>query len=66
MTAQTYYAHVIKFEKGEGNGDREGTYGRVVVQRDERVHLEAVQEDLDHHETRRFELGMGRLRSPLL
>jgi hypothetical protein len=35
-----------------------GADGGVVVQRDEGVHLEAVQEKLDHDETRRLELKM--------
>lgn len=42
----------------EGNNEQvdQRTDWRVVVQRDKRVHLEAVQENLDHHQTGRLEL----------
>ena len=46
---------------GEGDDEEvdEGADGGVVVQGDERVHLESVQQDLDHDEAGGFELRAG-------
>jgi hypothetical protein len=44
------------FRKGQDGEIDEGADGRVVVERDEGIHLETVQEDLDHYETRSLEL----------
>lgn len=47
----------------EGHDDRvdDGANGGEVVQRDKRVHLHAVEQDLDHDETRRLEDNGGAL-----
>ena len=44
---------LCEWEDGEVD---ERAYGRIIMQRDEGVHLETVEQDLDHHQTRSFEL----------
>ena len=44
---------LCEWEDGEVD---ECAHGRVIMQRYKGIHLEAVEQDLDHHQTRSFEL----------
>lgn len=47
--------------KGNNTSINHRAYGGVVMQRNEGVHLHAVQQDLNHDETRSFECESGAL-----
>lgn len=62
--ARNLHERCQAFGEGQDGEVDEGADRRIVVKRDERVHLQAVQKNLDHDETRSFKLGDNSI-SPL-